>query len=92
MSVLAELVVLALVALAIWFVLSRAAGRPAQRWRAVTHTRQDGTYVVGVQGPGGERVVRELPPGLEGYELQSELRLAREEAEAQAAELNRAAT
>ena len=56
----------------------------------VTRTKEDGTLVVAVgsQG-GGERVVRELPPALEGAELTSELRLAREEAQLQADELNR---
>lgn len=57
----------------------------------VTRTGPDGTLLVTVARPGTpERVVRALPPALEGYELQAELALGREEAAAVAAELNRA--
>ena len=63
---------------------------PAPEWRVITRTREDGTLVVAVGSKaGGERVVRELPPGLDGVELASELRLAKEEAQLQAEELNR---
>ena len=88
MIVIEVLVVLALVALALYVLLGR---RPAEpEWSVVTRTRDDGTLVVTVASRrGGERVVRELPPGLEGAELTSELRLAREEAQLQAEELNR---
>ena len=87
MKLLLILLVLALIAFAVWLLLSRR--RPAPPWEVATRTRSDGTYVVLVRGPGGERVVRELPPALEGAELTAELRLAREEAQAQADELNR---
>ena len=86
------LVLLVVAALVAWIVLSRSAGRQieAARWRVVTRTAQDGTLRVAVESPeGGERVVRELPPALEGPELTAELRLAREEAQLQADELNR---
>ena len=83
------LVVLLLVALAIWLLLRPRPDARTGEWEVSTRTREDGTLVVGVRGPGGERVVRELPPALEGPELTAELRLAREEAEAQVAELNR---
>lgn len=93
MSVVVELLVVALVALALWLVLTSVSRRrevaapPA--WQVITRTRDDGTYVVAVHGELGERIVRELPPALEGPELTAELRLAREEAQAQADELNR---
>ena len=92
MIVIELLVLLALIALVAWFVLGRQAQRvaEAERWRVVTKTASDGTLRVVLEGPGeGERVVRELPPALEGPELTSELRLAREEAALQAEELNR---
>lgn len=91
MRLLLVLLVLALAALAVWYVLaSRSARRlEAGGWRVITRTREDGTYIVAVRGEGGERVVRELPPALEGAELTAELRLAREEAQLQADELNR---
>jgi hypothetical protein len=94
MKLLLLLVVLALIALAVWMLLTSMSRRrgsvsAAAVWEVVTRTRDDGTYVVAVRGSGGERVVRELPPALEGVELTSELRLAREEAQMQADELNR---
>jgi hypothetical protein len=93
MKLLLLLLVVALVVLAVWLVLTARARQrsvaPAG-WRVVTRTLDDGTYVVAVRGEeGGERVVRSLPPALEGAELTSELRLAREEAQLQADELNR---
>ncbi len=88
MIVVELLVVLALLALAVWVLLGRRP--PAPEWRVLTRTKEDGTLVVAVGSrTGGERVVRELPPGLEGAELASELRLAKEEAQLQADELNR---
>ena len=86
------LVLLVVAALVAWIVLSRSARRQvgAARWRVVTRTADDGTLRVAVESPeGGRRVVRELPPALEGPELTAELRLAREEAQLQADELNR---
>ena len=61
-------------------------------WRVETVTRADGTYAVIVLREGSEhaRTVCELAPGLDSVELASELRLAREDAQLQADELNRA--
>ena len=92
MSIAVELLVVALIALAVWLLLTsvsrgREVAQPA--WEVITRTRDDGTYVVAVHGEAGERIVRELPPALEGPELTAELRLAREEAQMQADELNR---
>ncbi|HEX2084566.1 MAG TPA: hypothetical protein VHF89_02710 [Solirubrobacteraceae bacterium] len=94
MILLELLLVLVALALIAWAVLGVRTGRRARaaRWRVVTKTAADGTLRVVIEGPGGgERVVKELPPGLEGPELTSELRLAREEAFMQAQELNREA-
>lgn len=92
MILIEALIVLALIALVAWVVLGMQSGRgkEAARWRVATKTASDGTLRVVLEGPGeGERLVRELPPALEGAELTSELRLAREEAALQADELNR---
>ena len=92
MIVIELLVVLAALALIAYLVLSAQARSRAEaaRWRVVTRTASDGTLRVVLEGPeGGERVVKELPPALDGPELTSELRLAREEAHMQAEELNR---
>lgn len=68
----------------------RAVVRSQRRWRVVTRTQGDGTLLVTVGRPGtAERVVRELPPTLGGYELAAELELAKEEAESTAEQLNR---
>ena len=85
------LLVLAAIGLIAWVVLGSQARRreEASRWRVVTRTAEDGSLRVLVEGPGGERLIKELPAGLEGPELTSELRLAREEAFLQAEELNR---
>ena len=84
------LIVVALLALAVYLVLPLLSrDRRRRTWQVVTRARDDGAYVVAVRGPGGERVVRELPAALEGPDLTAELRLAREEAQAQADELNR---
>ena len=89
MIVLELLVVGLLLAAAIYVLLSRRAG-PEPAWRVITRTERDGTLIVALRGPeDSERVVKELPPALAGAELTSELRLAREEAELQAEELNR---
>lgn len=88
MITLALLVVLALLALAAYVLLRRRAAEP--EWTVERRAREDGTLVVSVASRrGGERVVRELPPTLEGAELASELRLGWEEAQLQADELNR---
>ena len=64
--------------------------RSGRRWHVATHTRPDGTLVVAVRRGTDERVVRELGRSIEGYDLASELQLAREEASDLAATLNRA--
>lgn len=60
------------------------------RWRVETVTRPGGALAVVLVRSGSEqaRTVRELPPDMDSIEFVSELRLAREEAELQAAELN----
>lgn len=69
---------------------SRAARDAGTRWRVDTHTRNDGTLVVSLRrGREAERVVRELPPGMDPIELASELQIAREDAELAVRELNR---
>lgn len=88
MTILAVLVVLALLALAAYVLLRGQTAEP--EWSVRRRTREDGTLVVSVASRhGDERIVRELPPALEGAELASDLRLAREEAQMQADELNR---
>jgi hypothetical protein len=60
------------------------------RWRVDTRVLPDGTLrVVVCRGPDEERLVRELASGLDPTELAAELRLAREDAELIAGELNR---
>ncbi len=61
-------------------------------WRVETVTRPGGALAVLLVRAGSEhvRTVCELPAGMDSIELASELRLAREDAELQAAELNRA--
>jgi len=60
------------------------------RWSVGVHTRDDGTMVVALERPGeAQRVLRELPPGMDATDFTSDLRLAIEDAEAQAEELNR---
>ena len=64
--------------------------RRRPRWRVGVHSRKDGTMLVQLERP-GERAVtfRELPPAMDQIDFAANLRLAVEEAEAQAAELNR---
>jgi hypothetical protein len=64
--------------------------RRRPRWRVGVHSRKDGTMLVQLERP-GERAVtfRELPPAMDQIDFAASLRLAVEEAEAQAAELNR---
>jgi len=61
------------------------------RWRVETVTRPGGAIAVLLVLEGSEhaRTVREMPADIDSIELASELRLAREDAELQAAELNR---
>ena len=91
MIVLELLVVGLLLAAAIYVLLGRRDTSPPA-WRVITRTEHDGTLLVALKGPDGdgERIVKELPPALSGAELTSELRLAREEAQLQADELNQA--
>lgn len=89
MIALAVLVVLALLALAAYVLLRGRTAEP--EWSVERRAREDGTLVIAVASRrGGERIVRELPPALEGADLASELRLASEEAQLQADELNHA--
>ena len=60
----------------------------AGRWRVVTRTLDDGTRRVMLAGPGGERVVRELPAALDGAALEDELLEARSRAFGEALRLN----
>ena len=60
----------------------------AARWRVVTRTLVDGTRRVVLSGPGGERVVRELPAALDGAQLEAELLEARSRAFGEALRLN----
>jgi hypothetical protein len=93
-----ELVILvAIVAFLVVFVRAaigtrRGAGASEAKrlWRVDTRTREDGTLVVALRrDPGDERVVRELPPGMDATDLAAELQLAREDAELALRELNR---
>jgi hypothetical protein len=87
----ALLVLVLLTAWAAGFVLIlRRLGSRRARWRVGVHTRHDGTMVVQIERPGeGARTLRELPPGMDAAEFEGDLRLAVEQAEAQAAALNR---
>jgi hypothetical protein len=90
---LGELAVVAgAVGLVVVLVRAALAGRRQEerRWRLDTRTRADGTLVVALRrAPGDERIVRELPPGMDPIDLASELQLAREEGELALRELNR---
>ena len=60
------------------------------RWRVGVHTREDGTMVVQLERTGEVPVTfRELPPAMDSIDFAANLRVAVEDAEAQAAELNR---
>jgi hypothetical protein len=85
---------LVLVVLTAWIggfaLILRNLRRRKPRWRVGVHSRKDGTMLVQLERP-GERAVtfRELPPAMDQIDFAANLRLAVEEAEAQAAELNR---
>jgi hypothetical protein len=85
---------LVLVLLTAWvggfFLILRNIRRRKPRWRVGVHSRKDGTMLVQLERP-GERAVtfRELPPAMDQIDFAANLRLAVEEAEAQAEELNR---
>lgn len=64
--------------------------RRRPRWRVGVHSRKDGTMLVQLERPGERPVTfRELPPAMDSIDFAATLRVAVEEAEAQAAELNR---
>lgn len=64
--------------------------RRKPRWRVGVHSRDDGTMLVQLERPGERPVTfRELPPAMDSIDFAANLRLAVEEAEAQADELNR---
>jgi hypothetical protein len=85
--VIAALIVLSLYLLLDWL---RTRGERREPWRVDTFNRADGTTVVGLRRSGSpERVVKELPPGMDAIEFESELRLALEDAESHAKVLNR---
>jgi hypothetical protein len=86
------LIVAALIVLAVYLMLDWLRQRGEQRapWRVDTFNRPDGTTVVGLHRSGSpERVVKELPPGMDPVDFESELRIALEDAESHARTLNR---
>ena len=92
MRLLIVLVIAALIVLAIYLVLDwlRQKGETRTPWRVDTFNRADGTTVVGLRKAGSpERVVKELPPGMDPVDFESELRIALEDAESHAKTLNR---
>jgi hypothetical protein len=85
---------LVLVLLTAWvagFVLIlRNIRRRRPRWEVGVHSRRDGSMLVQLERPGERPVTfRELPPAMDQIDFAANLRVAVEEAEAQAAELNR---
>jgi hypothetical protein len=85
---------LVLVLLSAWIVgfvlILRNLRRRRPRWRVGVHSRKDGTMLVQLERAGERPVTfRELPPAMDSIDFAANLRLAVEEAEAQAAELNR---
>jgi hypothetical protein len=88
------LVVAAPIVMTIYLLLDwlRRRGENREPWKVDTFNRPDGTTVVGLRRTGSaERVVKELPPGMDAVDFESELRLALEDAEIHAATLNRRA-
>ena len=75
---------------AAWLLVRRFQRRraAARRWHVVTRTTGDGTRQVVLTGPGGERVMKELPASLDGLALENELLDARSKAFAEALRLN----
>ena len=64
--------------------------RRRPRWRVGVHSRKDGAMLVQLERPGERPVTfRELPPAMDSIDYAANLRVAMEDAEAQAAELNR---
>jgi hypothetical protein len=62
--------------------------RAKLRWRVANRTQPDDTIIVGVERGEEFRRVKEIPPA-EATDVVAELRLAREDAELLARELNR---
>jgi hypothetical protein len=92
MRLLIVLVIAALIVLCIYLLLDwlRQRGETRAPWRVDTFNRPDGTTVVGLVRSGSpERVVKELPPGMDPVDFESELRLALEDADSHAKTLNR---
>jgi hypothetical protein len=92
MRALEALLVLAL--LTTWvvgfFLILRNLRRRRPRWRVGVHSRKDGAMLVQLERAGERPVTfRELPPAMDQIDFAASLRLAVEEAETQAAELNR---
>jgi hypothetical protein len=85
------LVIAALIVVVAYLLLDSMRRRGEQRapWRVDTFNRSDGTTVVGLRRSGSpERVVKELPPGMDPIDFESELRIALEDAEGHARTLN----
>jgi hypothetical protein len=73
-----------------FFLVLRNLRRRRPRWKVGVHSRDDGTMLVQLERPGERPVTyRELPPAMDSVDFAASLRLAVEEAEAQADELNR---
>ena len=87
----ALLVLVLLTAWVVGFVLIlRNLRRRGPRGRVGVHSRKDGTMLVQLERPGERPVTfRELPPAMDSTDFAASLRVAVEEAETQAAELNR---
>jgi hypothetical protein len=92
MRAIEALLVLALLTawIAGFVLILRSIRRRRPRWQVGVHSRKDGTMLVQLERP-GERAVtfRELPPAMDSIDFAASLRVAVEEAEQQAAELNR---
>jgi hypothetical protein len=72
-----------------WLIL-RQLRRRRPRWRVGVHSREDGTMLVQLERAGERPVtLRELPPAMDSIDFAANLRVAVEDAETQAAELNR---
>jgi hypothetical protein len=73
-----------------FFLILRNVRRRRPRWKVGVHSRKDGTMLVQLERPGERPVTfRELPPAMDSIDFAASLRLAVEEAESQADELNR---
>ncbi len=89
MRILLVILVVALIVASVWLILAARRAATADRWRVEIDTAGDGALEVAVvSGRGARRLVRSLPPAAEGVDLTSDLRIAREDAQALAAELN----